>query len=64
MDIQKIGPDRGPVEGFRKNLVESKGVPAEKVRIIPTWIDSNEIRRFGGSACMENGSMESRRMHS
>lgn len=32
-------------EGFRRNLVEYKGVPPEKVRVIPVWLDPEEIRR-------------------
>ena len=32
-------------EGFRRTLVESKGVPEEKIRVIPVWIDPDEIRR-------------------
>jgi len=32
-------------EGFRRTLVERKGVPAGKVRVIPVWIDAEEIHR-------------------
>ena len=32
-------------EGFRRILVDDKGVPEEKVRVIPVWIDLEEIRR-------------------
>jgi len=32
-------------EGFRRTLVESKGVPEEKVRVIPVWLDLDEIQR-------------------
>lgn len=32
-------------EGFRRTLVESKGVPGEKVRVIPVWLDPDEIQR-------------------
>jgi colanic acid biosynthesis glycosyl transferase WcaI len=32
-------------EGFRRILVESKGVPKDKVRVIPVWLDPDEIRR-------------------
>ena len=41
------GSDRIVVlsEGFRRVLVDDKGVPEEKVRVIPVWIDLDEIRR-------------------
>ena len=32
-------------EGFRRVLVESKGVPKEKVLVIPAWLDLDEIKR-------------------
>ncbi len=32
-------------EGFRGTLVSSKGVPEEKVRVIPVWLDLDEIQR-------------------
>ena len=42
-----MGSDRVVVlsEGFQRVLVDEKGVPEEKVRVIPVWIDRNEIRR-------------------
>lgn len=36
-------------EGFRETFVERKGVPARKVRVIPAWIDTEEIRRVSGA---------------
>jgi len=32
-------------EGFRRVLVESKGVAKEKIRVIPVWLDLDEIKR-------------------
>jgi colanic acid biosynthesis glycosyl transferase WcaI len=32
-------------EGFRTDLVESRGVPPGKIRVIPVWIDPEAIRR-------------------
>jgi colanic acid biosynthesis glycosyl transferase WcaI len=32
-------------EGFRRTLVDSKGVPEEKIRVIPVWLDLDEIQR-------------------
>ena len=41
------GSDRIVVlsEGFRRILVDDKGVPEKKVRVIPIWIDPDEVRR-------------------
>lgn len=32
-------------EGFRRALVDGKGVPGEKIRVITVWLDTNELRR-------------------